>query len=98
MGDGARRMFRYTVPVNGQPWMLGLTGDPVHVAVGATLDEVDFWAEHADGAPERARWFQVFGTGHPLPPGARYAGTTARERGLVWHLFEIVSDEEASGG
>jgi hypothetical protein len=94
MGDGARRMFRYTVPVNGQPWMLALTvyAVPVHVAVGATLDEVDFWAEHADGAPERARWFQVFGTGHPLPPGACYVGTTARDRGLVWHLYEIVTE------
>jgi hypothetical protein len=85
-------MFRYTVPVNGQPWMLGLTGDPVHVAFGATLDEVDFWAEHADGVPGRARWFQVFGTGHPLPPGARYAGTTLRDRGIVWHLYEIVTE------
>jgi hypothetical protein len=95
MGDGARRMFRYTVPVNGQPYPHSLTGDPVHVAVGATPAEVDFWAEHADGAPERARWFQVFGTGHPLPPGARYVGTCQRtQEGLIWHLFEILQEEQ----
>jgi hypothetical protein len=98
MGDGSRRMFRYTIPVNGQPRAFDLTGDPVYVAGGATLDEVDFWAEHADGAPERPRWFQVFGTGHPLPPGARWAGTCPRDRGIVWHLYEIVSGKEAGNG
>jgi len=89
-----RRMFRYTVPRDHTAWTFDLTSDPVHVDNGSTLDEVDFWAEHTDGAPKRARRFQVFGTGHPLPPDARWVGTCPRVSGLVWHLYEIVSDEE----
>ncbi len=50
-----RRMFRYTVPVDDNPWTFDLTSSPVHVANGATLDEVEFWAEHDDGAPKTAR-------------------------------------------
>lgn len=90
----ARRVFRYTVPVDDRPWTFDLTSDPVHVAGGATLDEVEFWAEYDDGAPKAARRFQVFGTGHPLPQNARWVGTCPRVSGLVWHLYELVSDEE----
>jgi len=91
-----RRMYRYTVPVDDKAWTQWLTGDPVHVANGATLDEVEFWAECAEGDPKKPRRFQVFGTGHPLPPGARYVGTCPRTpEGIVWHLFEIISGEEA---
>lgn len=87
---GTRRMFRYTVPVDDTPWSFDLTGDPVHVANGATLDEVEFWAEFTDGAQKESRHFQVFGTGHPLPANARYVGTCPRTReGLVWHLYEL---------
>lgn len=93
----ARRMFRYTIPVDDQVWAFDLAGDPVHVGSGATLDEVDFWAEYAEGAPRRARRFQVFGTGHPLPANARWVGTCPRMSGLVWHLYELVSDEAPAG-
>src|SRR6185437_14733595 len=91
---GARAMFRYEVPLT-PGWTYFLTGDPVCVANSATNPlAVEFWAEHTEGAPSRERTFQVFGTGHPLPPGARYVGTAPRTRdGLVWHLYEIVSDE-----
>lgn len=92
-GRPARRMFRYTVSVNDQPWTFDLTGDPVHVANGQMpLAEVDFWAEHTEGAPKKARRFQVFGTGQPLPPDARWVGTCPRVSGLVWHLYELVCD------
>jgi hypothetical protein len=92
---GIRRMFRYAVPVDGEPHLVSLMGSPVHVANGATLDEVEFWAEHVSGAPEVARAFQVFGTGHPLPPGARHVGTCPRTpEGIVWHLFEIAGGGE----
>ena len=93
-----RRMFRYTVPVDDKPWAFDLTGDPVAVANGATLDEVDFWAEFTAGAPKTPHRFQVFGTGHPLPPGGRWVGTCPRVSGLVWHLYELISDEEAGDG
>lgn len=86
----SRRVFRYTVPVDDKAWTFDLTGDPVHVANGATLEEVEFWAELTDGAPKKARQFQVFGTGHPLPDGARYVGTCPRTpEGLVFHLYDV---------
>ena len=85
-----RQVFRYTVPVDGQPHVIHLTSDPLHVANGVTLDEVEFWAEHDMGAPEYPAAFQVVGTGHPLPDGALYVGTAPRTReGLVWHLFRV---------
>lgn len=93
--SGVRRMYRYTVPVDDRPHTEHLTSNPVHVANGTTLDEVEFWAEHADDAPKTARRFQVFGTGHPLPANARWVGTCPRVSGLVWHLYEIVGDGEA---
>jgi hypothetical protein len=90
-----RRMFRYTIPVDDKEWTQWLTSDPVHVANGRTLDEVEFWAEYTEGAPKRHRSFRVFGTDHPLPANARHVGTCPRVSGLVWHLYELVSDEEA---
>jgi len=50
---------------------------------------VEFWAEHDDDGGEPKRLFQVFGTGHPLPSGARWTGTAPRVSGLVWHLYEV---------
>ena len=90
--QAGRTIFRYTVPVDDHAWTFDLTSDPVAVANGSTLDEVDFWAEFTVGAPKTPRRFQVFGTGQPLPPGARHVGTCPRVSGQVWHLYEIVSD------
>jgi hypothetical protein len=89
-----RRMFRYTVPVDDRPWTFDLTSDPVHVANGRLLDEVEFWAECTESTPKAGRTFQVFSTGHPLPANARYVGTCPRVSGLVWHLYELVRSEE----
>lgn len=87
-----RTIYRYVVPVDDRPHSFTLTGDPVAVAVAeACIDRVEFWAEHDDDAGATDRSFQVFGTGHPLPPGARYAGTCNRVSGLVWHLMEVPS-------
>jgi len=82
-------MFRYEVPVDDRPHVLTLTGDPVAVAASPGLQYVEFWAEHDDSAGRTDRAFRVFGTGQPLPPGARWAGTCPRVSGLVWHLYEI---------
>ena len=89
-----RQMFRYVVPLDDQPHEFTLTGDPVSVAAiladrGAAY--VEFWAEHDDAAGVTDRAFQVFGTGHPLPPAARWAGTCDRVDGLVFHLFEVAT-------
>ena len=86
-----RRMYRSEVPVDGQPHFLRLSHGPVAVAA-AGPDCVEFWAEHGGAEAERA--FQVFGTGHPLRPDARWVGTCPRVSGPVWHLYELVSDGE----
>jgi hypothetical protein len=81
-------MYRCALPVDGQPHVFTMTGDPVFVdSIGDA--EVEFWYEHdsSKGASDRA--FQVFGTGHPLPDDAVYVGTCPRTPlGLVWHLYE----------
>jgi hypothetical protein len=84
-----RQVFRYTVPVDDRPHVIDLTNDPLHVANGVTLDEVEFWAEHDTDAEEYPAVFQVVGTGQPLPDGV-YVGTCPRTReGLVWHLYRL---------
>ena len=67
-------------PFDDRPHVIDLTSDPLHVANGTTLDEVDFWSEHDMDAPEYPAAFQVVGTGQPLPDGALYVGTAPRTR------------------
>jgi hypothetical protein len=88
MSAAGRRMFRYIVPVDDQPHAFHLTSNPRAVAANGHA-HVEFWAEHDDD-PGIQRWFQVFGTGHPLPDDARWVGTCTRTAlGLVWHLYEM---------
>lgn len=88
-----RQVFRYTVPIDEQPHVIQLTGDPLHVANGTLIDEVEFWAEHDMDAPEYPAVFQVVGTGDPVPDGAVHAGTTPRDAvGGVWHLYRLPLD------
>jgi hypothetical protein len=83
-----RKMFRYAVPVDDQPHTIALTHGPVAVA-SPELAWVEFWAEHTEGATQADRTFQVFGTGQPLPEGAKWIGTCPRVSGIVWHLYEV---------
>jgi hypothetical protein len=87
-----RRMFRYVVPADGEPYTFALYSSPVAVAANGEA-AVEFWAEHTEGDPETTqaeRTFQVFGTGWALPDGARWVGTCARTGlGMVWHLYEV---------
>jgi hypothetical protein len=86
----ARHIYRYAVPVDDKPHEVALTGDPLAVAVsGSRHDFVEFWAENDDEAETRSRWFQVVGTGHPLPEGVSWAGTCPRVSGIVLHLCEV---------
>ncbi|MDT0306859.1 hypothetical protein RM780_07765 [Streptomyces sp. DSM 44917] len=97
-----RRMLSYRVYVNDTPQRIAIGGDPVHVSairLGFGPDAphvVQFWAEGSLEEPGTPRTFQVFGTGHPLPPGARWRGTTERTpEGLVWHLYELPDPGES---
>ena len=84
-----RKMFRYEVPIDNEPHVFGLSHSPVAVAAQTVAYIVEFWCEHTEGAPEVKRTFQVFGTGHPIPDGAKWVGTCPRTGGFVWHLYEL---------
>jgi len=45
------------------------------------------WAMVDPYAPAERRAFSVFGTGHAIPPGARYVGTY-HAAPFVWHVFD----------
>lgn len=82
-----RKVFRYTVPIDDQWHELNLAAAPL--AVAAAGDAVEFWAEDMGPSSRYLGCFRVFGTGHPLPPDALWAGTCTRTaEGLVWHLYE----------
>lgn len=103
----SRAVLRYWLVVDGEPKILHVAGDPLHVAadrLGSGLDAkhiVEFWAEgDAPSTPvaelradPRRRVFVVVGTGQPLPDGAVWRGTCDRtEEGLVWHLYELPAE------
>ena len=87
-----QRVLRWVVPVDDDPHEIG-GGALAHVAA-RYRGEVEVWTvEWTDAnlvpkAPKRLA--QIFGTGHLIPEGAHYLGstfdTTPR---LVWHLFEV---------
>jgi hypothetical protein len=81
------RIYRYEVPVDDLWHIHNLRGDIVHVGC-REVSVVEFWATHdPDNYPPVQRWFQVFGTGQPLPDSADYRGTAVAGP-LVWHLYE----------
>lgn len=90
MPEPVRRMFRYVVPVDDRAYVFALSHNPAAVAAFNDGSAVEFWAEDTYGEPGVKRWFQVFGTGHPLPGDAKWIGTCLRTpSGLVWHLYEV---------
>jgi hypothetical protein len=49
------------------------------------------WAHvNPDSSETEVRGFQIFGTGHPIPPGAKHVGTVL-DGDFVWHAFEVRS-------
>jgi hypothetical protein len=103
MTEVNRTMFRYLVPIDDRAHAIPLSGSPVAVAFdfggGWADSSVEFWAESAEGAPQVNRAFRVFGTGHPLPEGAKWRGTCPRTpQGLVFHLYELPCAPEIGEG
>lgn len=82
-------IYRYQVPVDGARHAVKLFGEIVHVG-GRSPYEVEFWAEHSEGATDPVlRTFLVVGTGHDLPDDyLRHVGTHVSGP-LVWHLIEV---------
>lgn len=93
------RVYRLVVGVGTGPEIFSLAGD-LHIEAARDRQGrhvVEFWYEHRDDVAATARTFEVFGTGHDLPDGAVWRGTTARTPdGFVWHLYEIPTPEVPS--
>lgn len=84
-----RCIRRWSVPGDDRPHSFPVTGPVLAVDNGEILGSVDFWFEYDPDRPEIMCWFQVYGTGHHLPAGARYIGTCPRTPlKLVLHLYE----------
>ena len=91
-----RTIYRYEVPVDARQHTLSLSGPIVHVGLRRRL-VVEVWAYATDQPPD-ARCFQVFGTGHSLPPAAdRHVGTVFDD-GFVWHLLEMAVELGVKAG
>lgn len=86
-----RSIRRYALAVGERATVnLSSPTGPVLAVAAAGDDVVEFWDEHYDDGSAFARVFQAFGTGHPIPDGAQWRGTTSRtESGFVWHLYEM---------
>lgn len=67
-----------------------------HFGVVPGVGEPTVWALVDSDNPPEVRRFQIFGTGHPLPRGARHVGTYFDEP-FVWHVFEMVGEPLPDG-
>jgi hypothetical protein len=83
-------VYRYEVPVDDEEHSITLPSAArvLHVA-SRRFAVVEFWTEVTDPPSVflTPRRFRVFGTGHPVPEGWQYAGTSL-DGLLVWHLYE----------
>ena len=85
-GGTDKTIWKFTLaPGFGVPMPIG--AEVLHAA-GQGAD-VCVWALVDPTAPEERRYFDVYGTGHPMPaePG-RYVGTVHLPGPLVFHVFD----------
>lgn len=82
------RVLKWNVPVDDQIHEIGW-GVVVHVQCQFAVNVLQVWTLESDdpGLVDPTRPVQVFGTGHVVPPGLTYLGTTVAASTLVWHLF-----------
>jgi hypothetical protein len=91
-----RTIFRQTIPVDDQWFVLDLRGPIVHVATRGE-DYVEIWFIDDPATEAVTRAFRVVGTGEPIAPAlAIHVGTAITPGGLVWHLME--HEQQVRGG
>jgi hypothetical protein len=83
-----KAVYRYEVPVDDAAHEHLLQGEIVGVEA-KDIYTVEFWAEKNSQSRQVPRSFRVYGTGHPIPVTAMWAGTCSRISGPVWHLYEL---------
>ncbi|QUW18859.1 hypothetical protein [Agrococcus sp. Marseille-Q4369] len=86
-----RAIWKYQASLRTEPvktFEMPAVANVKHVGMQAGL--VTLWVE-VDGSPvlgTEERTFMIVGTGHPIPDGTVYVGTT-QDGGLVWHVYEV---------
>ncbi len=84
----SKKVFRTTVPADGQWHSIELQGPILHVLTRNT-HFVEIWFLHDTEQPKTMHDLVVVGTGLEIPEDANtYMGTALAPSGLVWHLFE----------
>lgn len=87
-----KTIYKYTVDLSH---LTGLALPPSAKVLRFGTQEGDMfiWVELDTQEPTEERFFQIIGTGHPLPELegriAEYVGT-ADQGPFVWHLYELV--------
>lgn len=69
------RVLRYEVPIDDNHHTHELRGPVLYVDQRA-FETVEFWALEMEKEMSRSINFQVFGTGHEVPKGSLYIGTS----------------------
>lgn len=94
------RVLRHEIPIDSRPHTLRLGGDPIaadgYRPGGLSVNTLEFWCVSDDASYSVMYQLQVFGTGEPVPDGARWLCSTGRlPNGEVWHLFDMEPDHSA---
>jgi hypothetical protein len=94
-----RHVYKYEIPIDGQPHNYKLNGIIRRVESSEILYPgpkygskfiVEFWTEQSADQLDTEHTFQVFDTGRPLPDNATWIGTTnGNNLGHAFHLYEL---------
>lgn len=85
-----RTVWKFEVPVDGQPHTLNLPAG-ADIVAAVSMAVMAFWATVDDAQKVTdPRTFEVIGTGHPEPFEKRQHLGVAQAGPLVWHLYEAI--------
>ena len=88
----ARRILRWSIPVDDRPHNIAISGPVVHVDARSS-DSVEFWTSEVGPPYRRPATFQVVATGQTFPSDWEHVGSVVTAGGaLVWHLMRLPYD------
>ncbi len=82
-----RSIWKFPLKIEDGVQKISMPIDAVVVHVSDQVGGICMWAEVVPSLGKRTRFFQVYGTGHPIEFGDHVG--TAFIGGLVWHVYEI---------
>lgn len=91
-----RRIFKYPLPNMSVTVDMPEGAEIVRLGVQGPRSTPTVWALVDDDNPTEPRRFLVVGTGHPLPRGARYVGSSDSAP-FVWHVVELFGEPLPDG-